>query len=71
MMIKEIIKDIVLHILAVSIVFGGLLCVAYFMVNSIGITSILLGLVGFYILSPAIQSWKDYIWYFFNRGKEN
>lgn len=70
-MIKEIIKDMILGILAVSMVFIGLICIAYFLVKGVGIISILLGFVGFYILSPAIQAWKDYFWYFFNRNREN
>lgn len=70
-MIKEILKDMILVILAVSMVFVGLLCIAYLIVNGLGIASVLLGFAGFYILSPAIQAWKDYFWYFFNRNKEN
>jgi hypothetical protein len=70
-MFIEIIKDMLLIVLAVTAVFIGIVSIAYLLVHGAGIVSILVGFVGFYILSPAIQAWKDYIWYFFNKNKEN
>ena len=70
-MIKEILKDTLLGILSITMIFISLICVAYFLLNKVGVVSILLGFIGFWILSPAIQAWKDYFWYFFNRNKEN
>jgi hypothetical protein len=69
--LKEILKDMLNGVLAITMLFIGLICTAYFLVKGVSIISIVIGYVGFWILSPAIQSWKDYFWYFFNKDKEN
>ena len=47
--------------LAVSLVYLGYLCFTYFVVEEVSITSVLVGLVGWYFIgNPSVEKWKQF-----------
>jgi hypothetical protein len=56
--IKELLKSFV----AVLVVMIGVICLNFYMTHTIGIVSILVGGLGFFILYPAVKKWEKTIW---------
>jgi hypothetical protein len=56
--IKELLKLFV----AVLVVMIGVICLNFYMTHTIGIVSILVGGLGFFILYPAVKKWEKTIW---------
>jgi hypothetical protein len=56
--IKEILKSFV----ATLVVVIGVICLNFYMTHTIGIVSILVGGLGFFILHPAVKKWEKTIW---------
>jgi hypothetical protein len=56
--IKELLKSFV----AVLVIMIGVICLNFYMTHTIGIVSILVGGLGFFILHPAVEKWKKRIW---------
>jgi hypothetical protein len=40
----------------------GVICLNFYMTHTIGIVSILVGGLGFFILYPAVKKWEKTIW---------
>jgi hypothetical protein len=56
--IKELLKSFV----AVLVVMIGVICFNFYITHTIGIVSILIGGLGFFILYPAVKKWEKTIW---------
>jgi len=53
--------DFFKEILATIFVMLGVALISFYVTNPLGILSFILGLLGFFILYPAIKKWKEFL----------
>jgi hypothetical protein len=54
------------RLVSILIVFLGTYLVSFYLTNEISFTSVFVGIIGFFIINPAITKWNKTLW-----GNEN
>jgi hypothetical protein len=60
------VKNYLKSLISTLIVFLGTYFVSFYLTNEISFTSVFVGIIGFFIINPAITKWNKTLW-----GSEN